>query len=147
VIYGVVVIGALLAAESGSHETYTDTIISALIAAAIYWLAHAYANALGWRVATRQRLTAGVLSRELIRDWAIVRGAAIPLVVLALAWAAGATLETAVNAALGATVATLIAFELIAGIGSQAKGRELMLDVSVGAAMGVAIVTLKVLLH
>ena len=146
-IYGVVVIGALLAAESGSHETYTDTIISALIAAAIYWLAHAYANALGWRVATRQRLTAGVLSRELIRDWAIVRGAAIPLVVLALAWAAGATLETAVNAALGATVATLIAFELIAGIGSQAKGRELMLDVSVGAAMGVAIVTLKVLLH
>jgi hypothetical protein len=147
VIYGVVVIGALLAAESGSHETYADTIISALIAAAIYWLAHAYANALGWRVATRQRLTAGVLSRELIHDWAIVRGAAIPLLVLALAWAAGATLETAVNAALGATVATLIAFELIAGIGSQATGRELILDVSVGAAMGVAIVTLKVLLH
>ena len=146
-IYGVVVIGALLAAESGSHETYADTIISGLLAAAIYWLAHAYANALGWRVTTRQRLTAGVLSRELIRDWAIVRGAAIPLLVLVLAGAAGASLETAVNAALGGAVATLIAFELIAGIGSQATGRELMLDVTVGAAMGVAIVTLKVLLH
>ena len=146
-IYGVVVIGALLAAESGSHETYADTIISALIAAAIYWLAHAYANALGWRVATRQRLTAGVLSRELVRDWAIVRGAAIPLFVLVLAWVAGATLETAVNTALGATVATLVAFELIAGIGSQATGRELVLDVGVGAAMGVAIVALKVLMH
>ena len=146
-IYGVVVIGALLAAESGSHETYADTIISGLLAAAIYWLAHAYANALGWRVTTRQRLTAGVLSRELIRDWAIVRGAAIPLFVLVLAWVAGATLETAVNAALGATVATLVAFELIAGIGSQATGRELLLDVCVGAALGVAIVALKVLLH
>jgi hypothetical protein len=143
----VVVIGALLAAESGTHENYTDTIISALLAAAIYWLAHAYANALGWRVATRQRLTAGVLSRELIRDWAIVRGAAIPMLVLALAWATGAALETGVNAALGATVATLIAFELIAGIGSQATGRELVLDVCVGAALGVAIVTLKVVLH
>jgi hypothetical protein len=143
----VVVIGALLAAESGSHETYTDTILSALIATAIYWLAHAYANALGWRVATRQRLTAGVLSRELVRDWAIVRGAAIPMLVLVLAWVTGAALETAVNAALGATVATLIAFELIAGIGSQATGRELVLDVCVGAAMGVAIVALKVVSH
>ena len=102
-----VVIGALLAAESGTHENYTDTIISALLAAAIYWLAHAYANALGWRVATRQRLTAGVLSRELIRDWAIVRGAAIPMLVLALAWATGAALETGVNAALGVAIVTL----------------------------------------
>jgi hypothetical protein len=67
--------------------------------------------------------------------------------VLVLAWVAGATLETAVNTALGATVATLVAFELIAGIGSQATGRELVLDVCVGAALGVAIVALKVLLH
>ena len=146
-IYGVVVIGALLAAESGHHESYADAIISALIAAAIYWLAHAYANALGWRVATRQRLTAGVLSRELVRDWAIVRGAAIPLLALVLAGATGATLETAVNVAVGATVASLIVFELIAGIGSQATGRELVLDVCVGAAMGAAIIALKALLH
>jgi hypothetical protein len=147
VIYGVVVIGALLAAEGGSHETYADTIISALIAAGVYWLAHAYANALGWRVATRHRLTAGVLSRELIRDWAIVRGAAIPLCVLVLAWAAGATLQTAVNAALWGAVASLIAFELIAGIGAHATRRELALDVCVGAAMGLAILALKALLH
>ena len=88
-----------------------------------------------------------MLSRELIRDWAIVRGAAIPLLALVLAGATGATLETAVNVALGATVASLIVFELIAGIGSQATGRELLLDVCVGAAMGVAIIALKALLH
>ena len=140
-------IGALLAAENGTHESYAETISSALIAAAIYWLAHAYANALGWRVATRERLTAGVISRELIRDWAIVRGAAIPLFVLVLAWVAGATLETAVSAALWGTVASLIAFELAAGVGAQATRGELALDVCVGALMGLAILALKALLH
>ena len=44
-------------------------------------------------------------------------------------------------------MASLIVFELIAGIGSQATGRELVLDVCVGAAMGAAIIALKALLH
>jgi hypothetical protein len=44
-------------------------------------------------------------------------------------------------------VASLIAFELIAGIGSHATRRELALDVCVGAAMGLAILALKALLH
>jgi hypothetical protein len=41
VVYGVILVGALLAAESGVHETYLDTVLSAVIATAIYWLAHA----------------------------------------------------------------------------------------------------------
>ena len=47
---GVIVIGALLAAESGLHETYLDTFASGGIAAALYWLAHAYSDVLGRRL-------------------------------------------------------------------------------------------------
>jgi hypothetical protein len=38
VVYGVIAIGALMAAESGRHETYPDTVGSAIIAACLYWL-------------------------------------------------------------------------------------------------------------
>lgn len=147
VIYGIIVIGALLAAESGRHETYLDTVASTLIAAALYWLAHAYANALGQRLASQQRLTAATLLRALAHDWAIVRGATLPLLALLFAWAGGARLATGVDAALWSAIASLIAFELFAGIRAHASPRELALDVSVGTVMGVAILLLKIVLH
>ena len=40
-VLGVIVTGALLAAESGLHETYLDTFASGALAAVLYWLAHA----------------------------------------------------------------------------------------------------------
>jgi hypothetical protein len=147
VIYGIIVIGALLAAESERHETYLDTVVSTVIAAALYWLAHAYANVLGHRLASQQRLSVRALLQALARDWAIVRGATLPLLALLLAWALRAPLATGVNAALWSAVASLIAFELFAGIRSHATARELTLDVSVGAVMGVAILLLKIILH
>lgn len=146
-IYGIILIGALLAAESERHETYLDTVVSTVIAAALYWLAHAYADVLGHRLASQQRLSARTLLHALARDWAIVRGATLPLLALLLAWAARAPLATGVSAALWSAVASLIAFELFAGIRSHATARELALDVSVGAVMGIAILLLKIILH
>jgi VIT1/CCC1 family predicted Fe2+/Mn2+ transporter len=142
-----IVIGALLAAESGSHESHLDSFGSALIATGLYWLAHAYASVLGRRLATHERLTASALRRALLHDWALVRGAAIPLVVLLIAWAAGAAQETAVTAALWSAVAALVAFELLAGIRSRASPGELALEVGVGLTMGLGIIAMKVLLH
>jgi hypothetical protein len=147
VVYGIIVIGALLAAESGRHESYLDTIASAAIAAALYWLAHAYADVLGHRLAEHERLTAPALARALAHDWAIMRGAALPLVVLAVAWAIGATQQSAVTAALWSAIVSLVAFELIAGIRAHASARELALEGAVGAAMGIAILALKIVLH
>jgi hypothetical protein len=146
-IYGVIVIGALLAAESGSHESYVDTVGSALVATGLYWLAHAYAGLLGRRLSTQERLTAGGLWDALAHDWALVRGALVPLLALVCGWAAGATQQTSVTAALWTSVAWLIALELVAGVRSRASVRELALEVSVGAAMGLAILSVKVLLH
>jgi hypothetical protein len=147
VVYGIVAIGALLAAESGRHETYVDTVSSAVLAACLYWLAHAYATVLGRRLMHRDMLTPTTLGRALIHDWAIFRGAAVPLAALVIAWAAGAAQETAVTAALWCAVATVVAFELAAGIRSRAKPAELALEVGVGLVMGLGILTLKILLH
>ncbi len=142
-----IVIGALLAAESGRHESHADAVDSTLIALCLYWLAHAYANVLGRRLATHERLTVSSLGRALLHDWAIVRGAAIPLLALLLAWASGASREAAVNVALWSTVAGLIAFELLAGVRSRATRRELAFEVGVGVTIGAGILALKILLH
>ncbi|MFI4992684.1 MAG: hypothetical protein ACHQCH_03570 [Solirubrobacterales bacterium] len=146
-IYGVIAIGALLAAESGLHESYLDTAGSAVIALLLYWLAHAYARVLGHRLQTHERLSAKGLGRALLENWTIARGACIPLLALLLAWAVGATQATGVEVALWTAVASLIAFELLAGIRARATPGELVLEASVGITMGLAILLLKVVLH
>lgn len=147
VVYGVILIGALLAAESGLHDSYPDTIGSAVIALGIYWLAHSYATVLGRRLAAAERLTARSLGRALAHEWAIVRGASIPLVPLLVAWAVGAPHATAVTVAVWTAVASILAFELLAGLTARATTSEIALEASVGVAMGVAILALKALAH
>lgn len=146
-VYGVLTVGALMAAESGRHESYLDLIGSALITTGVYWLLHAYSSVLGHRLSTGERLRPAGLSRALGEEWAIVRGAAIPLFALIISWSLGASQETGVTAALWSAVVSLVVFELVAGVRSRATPGELALEVGVGFTMGLAILALKVLLH
>jgi membrane protein YqaA with SNARE-associated domain len=146
-IYGVITIGAVMAAESGAHETYAETFASALVATVLYWLARAYTDLLGHRLATGERLMARALGRELLADWAIVRGASLPLLGLLIAWIAGAGQETGVTVALYTAVATIVLFELVAGIRSRSTPRELLFKTGVGVAMGLAILAMKGILR
>ncbi len=146
-VYGLVTIGALLAAESGLRDTYPETVGSVSIAAVLYWFAHSYANVLGVRLSEQRRLSGRELWQAFIQDWAIVRGAGMPLVALLVAWAVGASQETAVTAGVWTAVASLIGFELIASVRSRAKPIEMVLELSLGASMGLAILVLRALLH
>jgi hypothetical protein len=146
-VYGIITVGALLAAESGLRETYPETVGSVSIAVVLYWFAHSYADVLGLRLSRQQRVSWRELWDTFVQDWAIVRGAAAPVLALLTAWTVGAEQTTAVTAGVWTAVASLIAFELAAGIRSRAKRRELVLEVTVGATMGLAILALRALLH
>jgi len=147
-VYGTITVGALLAAESSlPHDSYPESVGSIVVALAIYWLAHSYAELLGHRLAAHARLTPGELWGALVRDWAIVRGAGAPLLALVVAWAAGASLQTALTVALATCVVSLVALELLAGLRARARPAELALELSVGVAMGVGVVALRVILH
>jgi hypothetical protein len=146
VAYGTILVGALLAAESGHHEGYPGAVASAFTAAGVFWLVHAYTDALERRVLLQERITARGLMHALARERAIMRGAAIPVLALLLGWVTGANLETAVTAAVWSAVATIFIIELAAGISAGAEGRELALDACVGATLGVAMLALKSLL-
>jgi hypothetical protein len=143
IVYGVITVGALMAAESGRHESYFDALASAVFATLLYWLAHAYADLLGSRLETGERLTAGALGRALAHDWAIVRGAAVPLLALVIAWTVGASREAGVTAALRTAVAAVVVFELLAGIRAKSTLGELLLKGAVGVTMGLGILAVK----
>ncbi len=146
-VYGTITIGALLAAESSLRDTYPETVGAIVVALLVYWLAHSYAELLGQRLAAGERLTLSGLGRALGRDWAIVRGAGAPLVALLVAWAVGASQETGVTVALWTCVASLLAFELLAGLRTRAQPAELALELCIGAAMGLGVILLRVILH
>ncbi len=147
VVYGTILIGALIAGESGAHEGYLDMIASTVLALGIFWLAHSYSTILGRRLARQEHLTAGALARALGREWSIVRGASIPLLTLLIAWAAGASETTGVDAAVWAAIASLVMFELFAGLRARSTPRERVLEAAVGATMGLAILVLKFVAH
>ncbi len=146
-MYGVIAVGALLAAESSSHDSYADAVGSAIIAALVYWLARSYATLLGRRLTTDDQLTVGTLMQALAHERTVLRGALVPLSALLLAWLSGADQETGINVALASTIVTIIAFELAAGIRSRSTRREIALELGVGVVLGLAIIALKTLLH
>lgn len=147
VIYGVILVGALLAAEDGVRETYLDSVLSAVIAIAIYWLAHSYAALLARRLSTGDHLTLATLWRGLAKEATLLRGAALPVLVLLICWASGAREPSAVDAALWSSVATLVGLELLAAQRTPGTLSERALELTVGATIGLGIFVLKVVLH
>jgi len=146
-VYGTVTVGALLAAESGLRDTYPETVGSLLLAVVLYWFAHSYADLLGLRLSRSSQLTGSELWHMFVQDWAIVRGAAAPLLTVIVAWIVGAQQSTAVTAGVWMAVASLIVFELAAALRSKASGPEIVLQVGAGVALGIGILALRALLH
>jgi hypothetical protein len=147
VVYGTLIIGAVLATESARRETLLDTVAATVVTLLVYWLAHAYAATLGDRLDRQVPLSASAVARALVRDRAIIRGALIPILVLLIVAALGASLSTAVLLAVWASAVTILVFEVLAGVCAELRGTELIVQVCAGAVMGLAIIALRALLH
>jgi hypothetical protein len=147
VVYGTILGGALLAAESTRHENLAEAVGATALTLVLYWAAHTYARMLGDRMESGQawspRQILGVAGREA----ALLKGAALPLIVLVVAALIGAGTADAVLAALVAAGLLLVVLEAIAGWRARLRGVELGLQVVVTAGLGVGIVLLKAVLH
>jgi hypothetical protein len=146
-VYGTILVGALLAAESAAHETYGETIVAVLLALLIYWIAHAYSAFASWRLRQGEPVTVHGLVRAMGQESPLLIGAAVPLVALLLAWAAGARLATAVNAAIWTSAAMIVAIEFVAGRRAGKSGQALVFQTMLGALLGVLVIGIKLILH
>lgn len=146
-IYGLILVGALMAAESYKNGSHFDVLLSAAITSVVYWLAHAYSLALGRRIERSEALSARSMLDGLSDSASVLKGAMMPLLGLLVGWGAGASSQTAIDIALWSTVGMLVGLELIAGVRAKQRPLELLLSCCVGAGMGAAVLALKSLLH
>jgi small-conductance mechanosensitive channel len=146
-IYGTLTVGALLAAERASRETYAKTIGAVAVAMALYWLAHAYASSAEHRLREEEPLTPGLIGRTMLHEVSILVGAALPLLAVVLFGLFGAALGTAVSAGVWTSAIVIVSLEVSAAVGADLHGRELVIQVAIGAVLGVLVIVLKALLH
>jgi hypothetical protein len=146
-IYGTITVGALLAAESTRSEGFGDTIAAVALAMVLYWVAHAYATSAADRIRDETHLTVKGFTDALVHQVPILGGAVVPLLALVIFGIAGATLSTAVTAAIWTAAAVIAAIETTAAMRAGAKGGELAAQIAVGIGLGLLVIAIKVVLH
>ena len=113
----------------------------------LYWLGHAYADLWGSRLHGEDKGFLAQMLDSLRQEAAILAGAALPLLVLLVAWWDGAALETAVTAVLWAAAAELVALEAVVALRRHSGLLDLVIQTLVGLSLGVGILVLRVVLH
>jgi amino acid permease len=146
-LYGVMLVGVLLAAEDAHHETYAETIAVAAIVIGIYWWARIYTHVLGVRLDTREPLGRELIWRSAVHELPVVEGASVQVLVLLVAWITGVSLATGVKATVAATVVSVVALEIAAGWRTGSRGRSVWFSGVAGAVIGLGVVGVKVVLQ
>ena len=147
VVYGTLASGALLAAEATRRETLEEAAGAVALTLALFWLAHGYARSVGQRLESGEEWSPARLAASLRHEVTILRGSILPLVVLLMARAAGASTHAAVTAALVSASVLLFLLELIAGVRTGQSPPRVVLQTLIGAVLGLGILVLKVVLH
>jgi hypothetical protein len=118
--YGAAVYGSFLVAsvvgvayESGvSLRTMTASLVGSML---VFWAAHVWSEAIGERI----RLGTAFTLRDVLliarREWPLVEAAALPSLLLALAWAGAWSRGTGARLALAAALVQVVAWGFAAG--------------------------------
>jgi hypothetical protein len=146
-LYGTLLVGAVLDAESFKGETFAETIGGIVVTMVLIWLAHGYAQITDERVKTGKHLTRKLVVSKLEHELAILTGASVPLVVVVISGIAGASLTTALTAGVWAAAITIVVLEVIAALEARLTLGEAMLQTTVGVLIGVGILVLKLVYH
>ena len=118
--FGAAVYGSFLAAsvigvayESGAGaRTMTASLLGSML---VFWAAHVWSDAVGERI----RLGKAFRPRDMLsiarREWPLVEAAALPSILLGLAWAGAWSRETGARLALAAALVQVVAWGFAAG--------------------------------
>ena len=147
VIYGTVVAGSVMAIASQHTEVVERLGLEVFGTLVVYWLAHAYCEALWERYAHGARLRLSEVGAALVHEIGILKGGVAPIAVTVAARLTGAELGTAVWLGLWTAVLVLFVTGLVAGLRSGARGAELLVDGVIGGLFGLVLVLFKAGLH
>jgi hypothetical protein len=124
-----------------------ETFVALLVTMLVFWLAHAYAQAISTRMGRDRALSLGEVTAIAAGEWPIVQGAGALLLVLALGGAGAYSRNTALSIALAVGVAQLFGWGLVIGRRSGFSVVHALLSAALTGAFGVVIVVLKIAVH
>jgi hypothetical protein len=146
-VYGIILVATLLSAESAAQETYLKTVIGVVAAIVTYWIALAYARFTGDRLEQGTHATVGDMASAALHELTVLYGAAVPFAAIIAFWIAGASLDTAIIAAVYFADAAIIGAEIIIGVRAGLKGTALVGQAAIGAVLGTLVLLLRLVLH
>ena len=127
--FGAAVYGSFLAAsvigvayESGAGaRTMTASLLGSML---VFWAAHVWSDAVGERI----RLGKAFRARDMLliarREWPLVEAAALPSILLGLAWAEAWSRETGARLALAAALVQVVTWGYAAGRRAGGSGSQ-----------------------
>lgn len=146
-VYGLITVGALLAAESAQRQTYAETVEGVLVALLILWIAHSYSEFTARRLEDGVKLKLSDLAKTMGRQLSILSGAAVPLATVIVWWIAGGRLTTAITAAVWTAGGMILVVESVAAFGAHLEGKELAGQIVLGLVLGLLVAALNFVLH
>jgi hypothetical protein len=147
IVYGVVAIGTLIAAEGARRDTHAQVIEASCLAVLLYWLAHGYARYVNARAEDPESAVLRRLGLALAHELTILIGAVVPLAALVVAWVAGTSLAAGVNIAIGVAGAEIVALEVTDAVTRKLKAKDFVVEVGTGVLLGIGILGVRLLLH
>ena len=146
-VYGSFLVASVvgLAFEAG-HDARAMT-LTAFASMLVFWLAHWWSEVVGTQISAGQtfrRRDALAIAR---REWPLVEAAAVPTLLLALAWVGAWSRETGAALAMAAAIAQIVGWGFVASRRAGATWPRAGLFAAVEGALGVVLLLLERLIH
>jgi len=146
VVYGLLTVGTVIAVESARSVDIAAEIEAVVLIIFLYWLAHAYASLLGRRLSSGSTISVRTIGQALRREWALVRGATVPVVIMLLTWMLGWSISAIEWSGIISAIVLLVLFEVAAGLRSHLPPLGVVVQGLVGVTFGLTLLVVRALL-
>lgn len=133
--------------NTASSKSLGEIALTMFVTGAVFWLAHVYANVLERRLRARRRLTRAEIREELDEEWPLVGVGVLPMALLAAGALFDARRATMLWVVTIICLAELALVGIVIGRRSGYGVRDTLVVVLANLAMGLVVVSLKVLVH
>ena len=146
-IYGTLLTASVIAAEGAAGAAKSTIVGAVIVSLVVFWFAHVYARLMSRHVETHRSITGSDWTYALRSELPILESGLVPVLVLFVGRAFGASVQTAVITALACSVAELLVLGFVTARHSGFRGWQLLFYGVACGLLGVALLVLESLIR
>jgi hypothetical protein len=146
-VYGSILAAALVGAmfeDSAAPRSMTLSLVASIV---IFWLAHAWSEVIGERVAVGRLFDPARIRALAAHEWPLVESGMLPALALALAWVGLYSRDIGVTLALVVCILHLVGWGVLAGHRTQPSWPAALVVGAIDGALGLGIVAIEISIH